>query len=200
MGSFLVDRKNHRMGGRIDVEADDIRKLLDELRVRRQLERADAVRRELVGFKDTLHRTQAHSGSLRQHPAGPVGCFSRRRPQCQLNHPLHSGCRKWLLAGLARLVAREPCNALRHEPRLPSPHHGLRFARSAHDLGGAAAVGRREHDVGPPYVLLRRAAIRDDRLKPSAIRSGNVHDNSCSHDESLNCFGQFGNRPNESDH
>src|SRR6185437_13378805 len=76
-----------------------------------------------------------------------------------------SGCRKWLFAELARLVAREPCNALRHEPRLPSPPHGLRHARSAHDLGGAAAVGRREDDVGAPYVLLRRAAIRDDRLK-----------------------------------
>ena len=108
-------------------------------------------------------------------------------------------CRKWLFAGLARLVAREPCNALLHEPRLPSPHHGLRLARSAHDLGGAAAIGRREDDVGPPHVLLRRAAIRDDRLKPSAIHSGNVHDSSCSHDESLNCFGQLGNCPNESD-
>ena len=168
--AFLVDRENHRMGGRIDVEADDIRELLDEFRVRRQLERADAVRRELVGFKDTLYRTQAHSRRLRQHPAGPVGCFSRRRPQRQLNHPPHSGRRKWLFAGLARFVAREPCNALRHEPRLPSPHHGLRFARSAHDLSGAAAVGRREDDVGAPHVLLRRAAIRDDRLKPTAIR------------------------------
>ena len=77
--AFLVDRENDRMGGRIDVEADDIRELLGEPRVRRQLERADAVRRELVGFKDTLHRTQAYSRRLRQHPAGPVGCFSRRR-------------------------------------------------------------------------------------------------------------------------
>jgi hypothetical protein len=31
-------------------------------------------------------------------------------------------------------------------------------------------------------------------------RSGDLHDNSCSHSESLNCFGRFGNRPNESDH
>ena len=89
----------------------------------------------------------------------------------------------------------------RVSPATPSAmNRGLRLARSAHDLGGAAAAGRREDDVGPPYVLLRRAAIRDDRLKPSAIRSGNVHDNSCSHGESLNCFGQFGNCPNESAH
>jgi hypothetical protein len=31
-----------------------------------------------------------------------------------------------------------------------------------------------------------------------AIRLGDVHDNSCSHDESLNCFGRFGNLPIES--
>jgi hypothetical protein len=49
-------------------------------------------------------------------------------------------------------------------------------------------------------VLLRRAAIRHDRLKSMAVRSGDVHDNSCSHAESLNCFGRFGNRPNESNH
>ena len=48
--------------------------------------------------------------------------------------------------------------------------------------------------------LQRRAEIRDDRLKSMAVPSGDVHDNSCSHAESLNCFGRFGNRSNESDH
>jgi len=38
------------------------------------------------------------------------------------------------------------------------------------------------------------------RLKPVAVCSCDIHDNSCSHNESLNCFGRFGNRPNESDH
>jgi hypothetical protein len=35
---------------------------------------------------------------------------------------------------------------------------------------------------------------------PTTILWHDVDDNSYSHDESLNCFGQFGNRPNESDH
>ncbi|MEY9707549.1 hypothetical protein ABIE71_010352 [Bradyrhizobium diazoefficiens] len=39
-----------------------------------------------------------------------------------------------------RLVARQPGNALRHETRLPAPHHWLRFARPAHDLGSATTV------------------------------------------------------------
>jgi hypothetical protein len=74
------------------------------------------------------------------------------------------------------------------------------IARPPHDLGGTAAVGRGEDDLGAPHVLLGCTAIRDDRLKPTAILSGDVDDNSCSHAESLNCFGPFGNRPNESDH
>jgi hypothetical protein len=48
-----------------------------------------------------------------------------------------------------------------HEPR-------LRFARAAHDLGSAAAVSRGQN-VCVPRVFLLRAAIRDDRLKSTAI-------------------------------
>ena len=58
----------------------------------------------------------------------------------------------------------------------------------------------REDDFGAPNVLLRRVAVARNRLKLTAIFRRDVHDNSCSHDESLNCFGHFGNRPNESDH
>jgi hypothetical protein len=36
--------------------------------------------------------------------------------------------------------------------------------------------------------LLRRIVIRDNRLKTTAIARRDVHDNSCSHAESLNCF------------
>src|SRR5674476_19491 len=115
-------------------------------------------------------------------------------------HPLHGVGRQWRLAGLARLVAQQPFDALRHEPSLPGPDHRLGLARTTHDLGGAAAIGSGEDHIGTPHVLLRRTPIRDDRLKPTAIRSRDVDDNSCSHAESLNCFGRFGNRPNESDH
>src|SRR5260370_9800160 len=76
--ALLVDREDDRMGGWIDVEADDVFEFLGELRVVRQLERAASMRRELVGLVDTLHRTQAHPCGLRQHPPGPVLAFSGR--------------------------------------------------------------------------------------------------------------------------
>jgi len=106
---------------------------------------------------------------------------------------------RWL-ARFAHLVARQPINTLLHKPRLLAPHHRLGFARPAHDLGGPAAISGGKDDLGAPHMLLRRAAIRDDRLKPTAIHWSDVDDNSCSHEESLNCFGRFGNRPNESGH
>jgi hypothetical protein len=104
------------------------------------------------------------------------------------------------LPGLRVLSRASPSTPSRHEPCLPPPHHRFRLARAAHDLGSPAALGGREDDFGPPNMLLRSAAIRNDRLKPTAIFRRDVHHNSCSHNESLNCFGRFGNRPNESDH
>jgi hypothetical protein len=89
----------------IDIETDDVFEFLGELRVFRQLERADAMRRELVGFENTLHRTQAHPGGFRQHPASPVGCFSGRRPERQVDHFLHDTGRQRRFAGL-RVLSR----------------------------------------------------------------------------------------------
>jgi len=54
-----------------------------------------------------------------------MGRFSRRRRHRQINHPLHGGRRERWLAGFARFIARQACNAFRHEPRLPPPYTGL---------------------------------------------------------------------------
>jgi hypothetical protein len=51
-----------------------------------------------------------------------------------------------------------------------------------------------------PDMLLRRAAIRDDRFKPTAIVLCDFDKNPCSHSESLNCFGRLENRLDASDH
>ena len=52
--ALLIDREDDRMGGRIDVEADDVFEFLGELRIVRQLERADANgdRRRRIKAKD----------------------------------------------------------------------------------------------------------------------------------------------------
>jgi hypothetical protein len=52
------------MGGRIDVEASDVFELVGKLGVGRQLEHTNAMRRELVGLEDTLHRTQTYAPAV----------------------------------------------------------------------------------------------------------------------------------------
>jgi len=106
--ALLIERKDHRMGGRIDVEADDVLELVGKPWVVRQLEGPDAVRHELVSLKDPLHRPQADAYRLGQHPAGPVGYFARRRPERQTDDPLHDSGRQRRLSGLARLSRVSP--------------------------------------------------------------------------------------------
>ena len=96
--------------------------------------------------------------------------------------------------------------------------------RRAGGLGGQAAedAGAREHraeaaagrrhagqcgvkgsfgkEMVTPAAERKAVAHLVDAYGMSERRACNVHDNSCSHAESLNCFGRFGNRPNESDH
>ena len=188
------------MGGRIDVEANDIPELVGELRVVRQLEGSDAVRGKLVGFENALDGAQADAGGLGQHPPGPVGCLARWRAERQIDDALHRLWRQRRLAGRPRLVPQQPVDALLHEALLPAPDDGFGLAGPAHHIEGSAAVGRGQDDPGPPDMLLGRTAIRHDRLKPTAIFRRDVDDDPCSHPESLNCFGRFGNCPKESNH
>jgi hypothetical protein len=198
--ALLIDGEDNRVGRRIDIETDNVLELLGKLRIVRKFERPDAMRRELVGLKDALHRPQTDARRLGQHATGPMGCFSRRRPQCQVDHTPHRIRRQRRLTGFARLVARKSVAALCHEPRLPPPHHRLRLAGSSHELSRPAPVGGGKDDFGALDMFLRSAAIEDDRLKTTAIFPCDVHRYSCSHNESLDCFGRFGNRPNEPDH
>lgn len=75
---LLVDRQHHRMGRRIDIQADDIRQLLGEGRVVRQLEVAPAVRAETVRLPDRLHRRRRNAGGFGHRAQRPVGRLVRR--------------------------------------------------------------------------------------------------------------------------
>jgi ParB/Sulfiredoxin domain len=111
--------------------------------------------------------------------------------------PVLIGSGNTVLNGMIRVEAakqlglpRIPC--IRVEHLTGSEQRLLRVALNRLGENGAWSL----EDLSAP----QRATIRNDRLKPEAICSRDVDDNSCSHNESLNCFGRFGNRPNESDH
>ena len=183
----------------IDIEPDNVPELLREFRVLRQLERTNPVRRKSMSLQNACTErrlTPATLASIRpvQWVVSPGGGASARSTTC-FTALGGSGA----LPGLRVLSRKRPATPSAMK-RTCHAYNRLRFARSAHDLGRAAAIGGCEDDIGAPDMLLGRAAIRDDRFKPTAIVTRDLDDNPCSHAESLNCFGRLGNRPNASDH
>ena len=130
------------MGGRIDVETDNVLELRRELRVGRQLEGANAMRRQSVRFEDALHRTQAHASRFRQHPTGRVGCIARWRAEREIDDPLHDGGGKRLLPGCACLFVGEPVDTSAMNRACHRQNHGLRFAEHDTAVPQPSAVAR----------------------------------------------------------
>jgi hypothetical protein len=184
----------------IDIEADNVSELVGELRVFRQLESTDAVRGELMGSRECpppnagLHPppwpTSARSNVWSHRAAAKAP--DRQRATVSIG--------KGALPGLRVLSRSSPSTPSCMKRSCQRQTTGLERPRAAHNLDGAAAIGRGESDVGTPHMFLRAAAVRNDCLKPIAIFRRDVDGDPCSHVGSLNCFGQFGNRPNESDH
>ncbi len=169
------------MGRRIDVEADDVAQLVDELRVVGQLELAPAVGLQAVRLPDAAHRAGIDAGGLRHHVGDPIRGLAGRVLQRQHHHALgHFGTERRNARG-PRLVAQQPLEALLCKALLPTPHAGLGFAGLLHDVDGADAVGRQQDDLGTPDVLLPRIAILDERHQSLAIGRRNGEGNSRAH-------------------
>src|SRR4029078_7016702 len=55
--ALLINREHDRMGGRVDVEPDNVLELFRKLRVIRQLEGPDAMRSAVMSLQAAMHRT-----------------------------------------------------------------------------------------------------------------------------------------------
>ncbi len=152
--AFLVDREDDRMGGRIDIEPDDVVQLLGERLVVRQLEAAPAVRRQAVIVPDLHHRGGGDADRLGHRANRPVRRFVGRRLQRQRDHLVDQRRRQRRGARRPGLVAQQAVHALDHEPLLPSPDAVLRFARRRHDRHRADILAAEQNDPGTPDVLL----------------------------------------------
>jgi hypothetical protein len=89
-----------------------------ELRIVRELEGADAVRRQPVCAPDALNRGQADSGGSGHRPAGPVGRLARRFGEGQRDNVLGHVRPERPDAGRPRLVAEQPRATLVPELRV----------------------------------------------------------------------------------
>ena len=68
------------------------------------------------------------------------------------------------------LVAQQAIDANLDIAFLPAPDARLRFSRAPHDLIGAAAISRRQHDPRPPDSFARAVAIFDNGFERQAVR------------------------------
>ncbi len=154
------------MGRRVHVEADDVFDLFGEGRVVGALEGADAVGLKAVRLPDALHRAQAERRPpwpWRGRSNGwPRGAARRRAAPGPWRHVRRQRC----LAGLARLVAQQPIDALLGEALLPSPYR--RPAGAAGAPPPAPAGGRPTTERSEPAERVSAAGCDRRRSQPIA--------------------------------
>ena len=168
---LFVDREDDGMGGRIDIQPDNITQFIDELRVFGELELPDPVRLETMRAPDALDGTCADAGCFRHQGGGPVGRLGGRLGSGE-HHDTFSNIRsKGRDTRGACLVTQQAAVTFLHEAFLPTPDTGLRFAGLTHDLVGADAVRAQQHDLGTPDMLMRRVAISRERSQTATISS-----------------------------
>ena len=168
---LLVEGQHHRMGRRIDIEADDLGQFLDESRIVRQLEAAPAMRSQAMRLPDRLDCRNGKPDCLGHRARRPVGGLVRRRILRQADNLCHALGGHGCLAGGTGLVAQQAIDAFVHEAFLPTPHAGLRLARRRHDGRGAKTVAAEQHDTGSPNMLLRAQRRRHYAAQPFAVGS-----------------------------
>ena len=167
--ALLVNRQHDGMGGRIDIEPDDVAQLVDEVGIVGELELPHPVRLQPVCAPDALHRADGDASLLGHHGTGPVGRLGGRVGERQGDDALDHLRPKRRDARGPRLVAQEAVEAFLHEALLPSPDAGFRLGRASHDLVGAEPIGGQQDDLRPPDMLLGGVAVPDQGLKVPAV-------------------------------
>ena len=183
--ALLVEREDQAVGGRIDIQPDDVAQLLGERRIVRALEGAQAMRLEVVLGPDPLHRAERDVRFLGHRPAGPVGGFTRRFGAGHRHHPHHRLGRQRRRSGRPGLVTQQAAYPFLGEPALPAPHRRPAHARLSGHFRHRQPVRRQQHDLCPLRVLTALVAVSDDRLEPGPIVAGYDHRNLLCHAPSV---------------
>ncbi len=95
------------MGGRVDIEPDDIAQLVDELWVVGELELPNPVGLETVRPPDALDRTCADADCFRHHSGGPMGRFGRRIGLGEHHDTLNETRPQWRESRGSRLIVQQ---------------------------------------------------------------------------------------------
>jgi hypothetical protein len=163
--ALLIDREDHRMSGRVNIEADDIAQLFHEPRIVGQLEALHFVRLKAMGSPDALDGTGADADGIGHLGRGPMGRFGWRLALGERYDALDGLRSQSRDARGACLVAQQAVIAFPHEAFLPAPNAGLRLAGPTHDLVGTDCVTAQQDDLGSPHMLVDGITIPHERHK-----------------------------------
>ena len=162
--ALLVDAEHQRAVRRVEIEADDVAHLVDELRVARQLEALDPVRLQAEGAPDTVHRRRGDARRPGHRAAAPVG----RTVGHRLQRPRHH-LGDLVVADLARRAGPrlivEPAEPPLGKAGTPQADGPSRDAQLLGDRQITQTVRRQKHDPRPPRRPVRRLATPNPPLK-----------------------------------
>ena len=145
--ALLVDRDDHRVLGRVHVEADNVLDLLGELGIVGALEGANAVRLQPMRLPQALNGAQADADRFRHGAAGPMRRVARGLGAGQVQHLGNDPDRKRRAARLARLVTQQAFDALLSVSHLPAPDRRSTDARAPRHFLNRQKIGRTKHNL-----------------------------------------------------
>ncbi len=155
---LLVHAEDDRLVRGIQVQTHDVADLVDQQRIRGELEAIDPVWPEPKSAPDAADRHRAHSESLGHVPGAPVGrglglaLQGQVSPLARLGHPRSYGALR------ARLVEQAIQPAF-DEARPPLPDRRVRQPEPLGHTLVVQALGARQYDrcrVASPWLVLRR--------------------------------------------
>ena len=179
--ALLVNRQDNGVRRRIDIKADDVPQLGNELRVTRQLELPDPVGLKPVRPPDALYRADADADRLGHRRRRPMCRLVARRTQRQRDDAVSDFPAERRNARGSRLVPQQPLDTLVHEALLPTPNRCLALAGAAHDLDRAETIPAQKDDPCPPHVFLPAVPVRNDRFETSTVGGTHIDDDSWPH-------------------
>ena len=123
-------REHDGMGGRIDIEPDDIAQLVDELRIVGELELSEPVRLKAMGAPDALDGTRTDADCFRHHGSSPMGHRVGGSVRVSATTRSATSGPSGAMARGSRLIVQEAVVTGLHEAFLPAPYTGLPIFRS----------------------------------------------------------------------
>ncbi len=198
--ALLVDRQDHRIVGRIEIEPHNIDDFLGELGIVRQLEGARQMRLEAMRLPDPLHRRRRDAGRLGHGSHTPLRGARRFGVERHGHDILHRLGRQRLPARRPRGILQQAFNTLVAIAPAPPPNGQHALADRRGNRYRAHAFARHKHDPRPPYDFLRRVAVANQIFKSLPVNGGNLNAFDLAHPARLAHFNRVENPMSETEH